>query len=183
MRLRLGTPGRDLRPLGLAAALVVLAGTAAACAPTNSGRQDSPQGIVGPGRSPSLGTRLQIVNALYTNYQPRFKATLISNPPPVPISAQRAAQAAILACHEGAGTKTIATALVDTTQGPNPEWAVFLNPPGNHFGVSAGMYPPKHPASLNWYAAFVPVRGTQPIFCTFGRSTRLPALPVFGAGK
>ena len=128
-----------------------------------------------------MSTRLEIVNALYTNTQPRFEATLISNPPPVPISNQQAAQAAILACHEGAGTKTVATALVNTSQGPNPEWAVFLNPPGRHFGVSTELV--KNPVILNWYAAFVPVHGTQPIFCTFGRSTRLPVLPVFGSQK
>lgn len=130
-----------------------------------------------------MGTRLEIVNALYTNTQPRFIANLISNPPPVPVSAQRAAKAAITACNDGVGTKTVATALVDTSQGPNPEWAVFLNPAGQHFGVYTGMKPPQHPAILNWYAAFVPVRGSQPIFCTFGKSTRLPVLPVFGAQK
>ncbi len=157
-------PARRLRSLGLIAGLLVLAAAAAGCAST-----------------PSMSTRLEIVNALYTNTQPRFEATLISNPPPVPISGQQAAQAAILACHEGAGTKTVATALVNTSQGPNPEWAVFLNPPGRHFGVSTELV--KNPVILNWYAAFVPVRGSQPIFCTFGRSARLPALPVFGSQK
>ena len=170
---------RWLRSLGLIAGLLILAAAAAGCASTNSRREVSPGHLVSTNQTPSMSTRLEIVNALYTNTQPRFEATLISNPPPVPISNQQAAQAAILACHEGAGTKTLATALVNTSQGPNPEWAVFLNPPGKHFGIYAGLYPPKHPAILNWYAAFVPVRGSQPIFCTFGGSARLPALPVF----
>jgi len=73
--------------------------------------------------------------------------------------------------------------LVDTTGGANPEWAVFMNPPGKHISITFGMEPPKHPLILNWNAAFVPVRGPQPIFCTFGNSKLLPALPVFGAPK
>ncbi|HUY10209.1 MAG TPA: hypothetical protein VMW80_12340 [Candidatus Dormibacteraeota bacterium] len=162
---------RELRSLGLVAGLLILAVAAAA--------------VILATRSPSLDARIAVVNALYSaiHSDPPWKATLISDPPVVPISAEEAANRAVVACHEGAGTRTIATALVNTSQGPNPEWAVFLNPPGKHFGVYAGMEPPKHPAILNWYAAFVPVRGSQPIFCTFGRSTRLPALPMFGSQK
>lgn len=174
---------RGRRSLGLVVGLLVLAAAAAGCASTNPSRQVSPSRLVATRQSSSMRIRLELVNALYTNTQPRFIATAISNPPPVPVSAERAAEAAIIACNDGVGTKTVATALVDTSQGPNPEWAVFLDPPGKHFGVYAGMKPPKHPAILNWYAAFVPVRGSRPIFCTFGRSARLPALPVFGTQK
>jgi hypothetical protein len=170
-----------LRSVGLVAGLLVLA--AAGCGSTNSARHLTSSPSVVTGQSLSMSTRLEVVNALYTNTQPRFIATLLSNPPPVPLSGKRAAKAAILACNDGAGTRTVATALVDTTEGSNPEWAVFLNPPGKHFAISLGLVPPKHPAILNWYAAFVPVRGSQPIFCTFGRSDRLPKLPVFGTQK
>jgi hypothetical protein len=162
---------RELRSLGLVAGLLILALAAA--------------GVVLVTRSPSVSTRLAVVNAMYSGIHsdPPWKATLISNPPMVPISAEEAANGAVVDCHEGAGTNTVATALVNTSQGPNPEWAVFLNPPGKHTSISFGLVPPKHPIILNWYAAFVPVRGSQPIFCTNGRSTRLPALPVFGSQK
>lgn len=184
MKSRLYGRARGLTSLGLIAGLLIVV-AAAGCASTKSSRQVPPGHLISASQSPSMGTRLAVVNAMYSaiHSDPPWKATLISNPPTVPLSAGQAANRAVVACHEGAGTKTVATALVNTSQGTNAEWAVFLNPPGKHMSISFGMVPPKHPAILNWYAAFVPVRGSQPIFCTFGKSTRLPALPVFGAQK
>ncbi len=184
MKSRLYGHARGLKSLGLIAGLLIVA-AAAGCASTNSSRHVPRGHSISTSQSRSMGTRLAAVNAMYSaiHSDPPWKATLIANPPTVPLSAGEAANRAVVACHEGAGTKTVAAALVNTSQGTNPEWAVFLNPPGKHMSISFGMVPPKHPAILNWYAAFVPVRGSQPIFCTFGKSTRLPALPVFGTQK
>ncbi len=169
-------PVRSLGRFGAVAAALLLAMIAAGCGPATG-----PQHYASSPSVP-MATRLAAVNALYANTQPRFIAQLAGNSRTVHgLTAREAAARAIVSCNEGSGTKVIATSLVDTSQGPNPRWAVFMNPPGNHLGVSTELVPPRHRNVLNWYAAFVPVRGSSPIFCTFGRSSRLPVLPVFGS--
>lgn len=174
---------RRRRASGTLAGSLVLAAVAVGCAPMPSSPHVIPGGSVYAGRHPSLATLLGAVNALYSNTQPPFVATLPATPRPAGMSAARAAGAAIVACDDGVGTKIVATALVNTSLGQDQEWAVFLDPPGPHFGIFAGLVPPKNPAILNWYAAFVPVRGSMQIFCAFGSSRRLPALPVFDFRK
>lgn len=169
-------PVRTLVRSGVVAGIVLLAMTAAACGPATG-----PQHYASSPSVP-MATRLAVVNALYANTQPRFIAQLAGNSRTVAeITAKEAAARAIVSCNEGSGTKVIATAMVDTSQGPNPQWAVFMNPPGTHFSISTGLVPPKHPPILNWYAGFVPTHGSSPIFCTFGRSSQLPTLPAFGS--
>ena len=176
MKLPLAVGALGQRHLGVAAGLLVLV-TVAGCAATNSVSNRAPSA----NRNPSMTVRISAVNALYANLPDAFAATLIANPPLVSTSAKRASREAIVACNEGAGTKSVDTVLVDTSQGPNPQWVVFLNPPGSHIGLSTG--PDKNHIVLNWYAAFVPLHGSKSVFCTFGRSTRLPALPVFSSQK
>ena len=174
MKLPRAIGARGRRHLGVAAGILALV-TAAGCAATNSVPSRSPSA----NHNPSIMVRISAVNALYANLPDAFTATLIANPPSVSTSGKRAATEAIMACNWGAGTKAVATALVDTNQGPNPQWVVFLNPPGRHTELSTG--PGKHHIVLNWYAAFVPLRGSKSVFCTFGRSRRLRPLPVFGS--
>lgn len=174
MKLPLAIGALGQRILGVAAGLLVLV-TMAGCAATNSVSNRAPSAD----HHPSMTVRISAVNALYANLPDAFTVTLIANRPLVSTTAQRASREAIVACNEGAGTKAVATALVDTSQGPNPQWVVFLNPPGRHIGLSTG--PDKNHIVLNWYAAFVPLHGSKSVFCTFGRSRRLPPLPVFGS--
>lgn len=174
MKLSLGIGALRQRNFRVAAGLLLLV-TVAGCAATNSVSNRAPSAD----HHPSMTVRISAVNALYANLPDAFTVTLIANRPLVSTTAQRASREAIVACNEGAGTKAVATALVDTSQGPNPQWVVFLNPPGRHIGLSTG--PDKNHIVLNWYAAFVPLHGSKSVFCTFGRSRRLPPLPVFGS--
>jgi hypothetical protein len=113
MKSRVYARERELRSLGLVAGLLILTVVAA--------------GVVLASRSPSMATRLAVVNAMYSaiHSDPPWKATLIPNPPTVPLSAGEAANRAVVACHEGAGTKTVATALVNTSRGRTPSGRSF----------------------------------------------------------
>lgn len=124
MKLSLAIGALGQRNLGVAVGLLLTV-TVAGCAATNSVSHRVPS----IKRSPAVTVLISAVNALYANLPGAFSATLIANPPRVSTSAKRASREAIEACNWGPGTETVATALVDTSQGPNPQWVVFLNPP------------------------------------------------------
>ena len=99
----------------------------------------------------------------------------------VPLSEASAARRVIAACNEGQGTRVIAaglvTGVVNAGSPSSIAWAIFMDPPGKHIGLSAE--PVRNPEVLNWYAGFVSVQDQQePVFCTFGRAANLPPLAI-----
>ena len=55
------------------------------------------------------------------------------------------------------------------------DWAIFVDPPGDHLAPST--VPAAKPEVLNWYTGFVSLRTKRQPLCTFGRAANLPPLP------
>jgi len=127
----------------------------------------------------SLKTLVADVNALYNSDSPLPSSDYRLTPSrPVPVSEASAERRVITFCNEGRGAKVIAAGFVTTDSSGSMAWAIFVDPPGNHFGVSGGN--PNPPERLNWYAGFVSAEYPQEnVFCTFGRAANLPPLAIF----
>jgi hypothetical protein len=107
-------------------------------------------------------------------------------------AAQKAVEAVVRDCNEGTRTSIVGVGLVNSTFSHHPIFAVFVNPPGPHIAPTSGGLGVVAPGPgvtatsttqpalplLNWYAGFV--RSNIRVFCTFGHSPHLPALPVHG---
>jgi len=136
---------------------------------------------------PSVAAFLAAVNRLYRQTTPdEFTATLTSAHPGGVISERQAVKRLISLCNYGPGARVEASVIVRTSTSRDPEWAIFIDPPGKHLVyptgeiTSATALRKVRGSPINWYAGFVDTRRPQAqVFCTFGYDPQLPLLPVF----
>jgi hypothetical protein len=137
--------------------------------------------------APSLSSPLiAAFNAEYRDQTPATTMTPYSPANAPPISERAAVAEAVTAgrrsCNDGADPTVVGVGLVKVTDpglsppDNDPQWAVFVNPPGAHYlGNGAGT----GGEVANWYVVLVDADGAgKRVGCSVGRYSPLPALPV-----
>jgi hypothetical protein len=127
--------------------------------------------------SPKL---IEAVNYNYREMAPTMAIRLVTTRATPDVSEQQAVSLVSHSC--GIHSRFLAVGLVKATWASGLQWAVFFDPPGNHFGISGAKTETGSPPRLNWYAAFVSAGHAGRPFCTFGHYGGLPRLPIWSPG-
>ena len=130
---------------------------------------------------PSLThTYLSVVNAQQAGTGFHVSLSSASVAPAAMPAARREIRGILKACPSLGSvgtTRVVAAGYVKQSMSPTPALAFFLDPPGQHQGVSSQPLPTGvHAPRLDWYAGFA--LGSGRPFCPDGYSPRLPRLPI-----